>query len=107
MLPQKNRLNLKTCFNWVASGETVFGTNLKLFLKKGTNLSPRIGIATSAKVFKRAVDRNRARRLLSTAFGRVYQSLSPNINIIAMPNSGILTLNSDKITEELNKLLKL
>src|SRR5437870_2063461 len=68
MLPLSQRLNLKTDFKWVASGKKLETKYLKLFIRLGENQIPRIGIALSTKSFKKATQRNRARRVVSHAF---------------------------------------
>jgi ribonuclease P protein component len=104
MLPKSNRLNLKKDFKWVASGRKTELPSLKLFLREGSNSTPRIGIATSSKVFKEAVDRNRSRRLISKGFENLIETLPSSINIVALPKAGILDKSSDEITKELQTL---
>lgn len=106
MLPKNNRLNLKKDFKWVASGQKVESMNFKLFLRLGDNLKPRVGISLSKNVLKKAVDRNRAKRLLSTAFKNLYSSLLQNINIVALPKPGIISLKSTDIEKELEETLR-
>ncbi len=101
MLPKPNRLNLKKDFKWVASGSKQELPSLKLFFRNGNNSLPRIGIATSSKVFKEAVDRNRSRRLISKGFEDLIKELPSSINIVALPKSGILDKSSEEITKEL------
>ncbi len=104
MLPKPARLNLKTDFKWVAGGAKTELPSLKIFYKNGDNESPRIGIATSSKVFKNATDRNRSRRLISKAFEVLIKELPSSINIVALPKAGIITKSSDEIIKELSTL---
>lgn len=106
MLPKKNRLNLKTDFKWVASGKKLESKYLKLFLRTGDNQKPRIGIAVSAKSFKKATDRNRARRLTSTAIEAIYAKLPKSINILALPKASVLSVKSGDIILDLEEILK-
>ena len=100
MLPRSQRLNLKTDFKWVASGKKIETKYLTLFIKTGDNQNPRIGIATSSKVFKKANQRNRARRLVSQAFQSTYHLLPTTINIVALPKQGILEVKSAEVLDE-------
>lgn len=106
MLPLNKRLNLKKDFKWVASGKKIESKFLKLFFKTGEIQNPRIGIAVSAKVFKKATDRNRARRLASQAFQTTYYLLPPTINIVALPKAGIVSVKSADVLLDLEALLK-
>jgi ribonuclease P protein component len=104
MLPSKNRLNLKRSYTWVRSGRNWEGNSIRVFYRFGQNRSPKVGIATSGAVFKKAHDRNRARRLTSTAFQKIYSDLPSSINIVATPKASVLELTSDEIFNQLSKL---
>ncbi len=101
MLAKVNRLNLSNDFKWVASGFRIQTKFTTLFLKLGDNLHPRVGIAVSGKVFKNATQRNRARRLVSSAFESLYKSLPENINIVALPKSGVIKVKSAEVLLDL------
>lgn len=113
MLSKEKRLNLKKDFTWVASGRKTGNYLVKIYFRSGENPSeasgqvqPRVGIALSKSVFKKAVDRNRARRLVSKGFEFLYNQLPQGINIVAIPRSGVLNLNSEEFTKFLEILLK-
>lgn len=106
MLAKDSRLNLKKDFTWVASGEKTGDNLLRLFYRFGENKIPRVGIAVSAKTFKKAVDRNKARRMVSTAFERLYSKLPEKINIVAIPKEGALNVGSSQMGEALENMLK-
>lgn len=101
MLKKSHRLNLKEDFKWVASGKKLETQNLKLFIKNGENEQPRIGVAISSKNFKKATDRNRAKRLVFQAFQSILHKLPPTINIIALPKKGVLSVKSSELEKEL------
>lgn len=106
MLPKSKRLNLKKDFKWVASGKKLESKFLKLFFKIGENQTPKIGIATSGKIFKKATQRNRARRLTSQALQTIYYQLPTNINIVALPKQGLLDVKSAEVLEDLKIALE-
>lgn len=106
MLSKSKRLNLKTDFKWVATGKKIDSQYLKLFIKSGDNQTAKIGIALSGKVFTKAVERNRAKRLTSQAFQSLYDSLPKTINIVALPKQGILGVKSGDLLLELEAILK-
>ena len=113
MLPKSQRLNLKKDFKWVAAGKKLETTRpssggkyLKLFIRFGENEKPRVGVALSGKNFKKAVERNRARRIVSQAFQTLYSSLPNNINIMALPKTGVLEVKSGDVLSDLETALK-
>ena len=106
MLPKFQRLNLKKDFKWVASGRKIDTKFATLFLKTGDNNTARVGIAVSATRFKRATQRNRARRLLSQAFQSTYHLLPPTINIVALPKQGVLEVKLFEVLKDLEKALR-
>ena len=106
MLPKSSRLNLKKDFKWAVSGKVVDTKFAKLYLKVGENESPKIGIATSSKTFKKASDRNRARRLISTALEIIYSELPTSICIVTLPKRSILGVKSGDVLIELTERLK-
>lgn len=106
MLSKDKRLNLKKDFKWVASGKKLETKYLKIFVKLGDNELPRVGIAVSSKVFKKAVERNRARRLTSAAFEALYSSLPLRINILALPKAGVLNVKSGDLLLDVEERLR-
>lgn len=106
MLPKPQRLNLKKDFKWVAAGEKLETKYLRLFVKSGDNETARVGIAGSSKTFKKATDRNRARRLASSAFEALYSKLPSAANIVALPKSTIINVKSELVLLDLTATLK-
>lgn len=105
MFPKNRRVNLKKDFKWVASGSILRSTHFKLFVRIGENKEARVGVAVSGKVFKKAVDRNRAKRIVYQAFGKVYKELPPGVNIIALPNTQVLNVQSGELDREIERLI--
>ncbi len=106
MLSKDKRLNLAKDFKWVAAGRRLETKYLKLFVKSGDNQTPRVGIAVSSKVFKKAVERNRAKRLTSAAFEVLFLHLPGTINIVALPKVGVLKVKSAEVLLDLEEGLK-
>lgn len=105
MLPKKHRLNLKRSFSWVRSGSKWENDYLKLFYRYGQNSSPTLGISTSSAVFKNAHDRNRSRRIISSAVESLYPKLPGGINLLAMPKFKVLELSSVQLESQLEPFL--
>ncbi len=106
MLPKFQRLNLSKDFKWVALGKKLETKYLKLFLREGDNKTSRVGIAVSGKVFKKAHERNKARRLVSKAFGTIYTRLPDNLSIVALPKGVAVKVKSDEILLDLEEVLR-
>lgn len=108
MLPKNKRLNLKKDFKWVASGKKLETKYMRLYFRESnpsTGSGPKVGIAVSSKVFKKAVDRNRARRLVSQAFQSTIYNLPATVNILGLPKIGILGVKSDDVAKDLDSSL--
>lgn len=106
MLSKNKRLNLKTDFKWVATGKKMETRYLRLFIKAGDNVTPRIGIAVSGKSFRKAHERNRAKRLVAEAFHSAYTQLPAATNIVALPKAGILGVKSQDVLLDLEEALR-
>lgn len=62
---------------------------------------PQVGIAMKTADFKKAHDRNRARRLASAAVEKFYPYLRKGLNLVIMPKPGALKKTSEELLEEL------
>jgi ribonuclease P protein component len=102
MLSKSQRLNLKKSFNFVSSGKRVETSSMRVMMKLGENDQALIGIALTKKYFKKAVMRNRAKRLAATAIQSLYPRLNSHLNLVIMPKSQILERNVEQIINELS-----
>ena len=74
-------------------------------LAKPNNLSnPRIGLTVAKKHVKKAVQRNRIKRLSRECF-RLNQHKFDNIDVVLMVKKGIDERSNEEITQQLEKLL--
>lgn len=105
MLSKNKRLNLSTDFEWIKSGTVIQTPHFKLFSKFGDNQLARVGVAIVSKQFPKAVQRNRAKRIIFSAFEKIYETLPQNLNIIALPNKGIDKVKSEDLILEIKKAL--
>mgnify|MGYP001008508455 FL=1 len=77
--------------------------HLTLLAKVNSLGHPRLGLTVPKKVLKRAVWRNRIKRLTRESF-RHKQHVLPAIDIVVIAKSGIGQLNNAEITQLLEKL---
>jgi ribonuclease P protein component len=101
MLPKFQRLNLTKDFKFVRSGTRRETANFIIFFRSSENVNPLVGIANSSKVFKKAHDRNRARRLAAQAVQNVYPNLSNSLNLVIMPKVSVLQASVEDLEKEL------
>lgn len=100
MLSKSHRLNLKKSFTFVTAGKKRELENVKIFYRLGENEQPLVGIALTKKNFHKAHDRNRAKRLVSSAIEKVYPHLIHNLNLVIMPKVTVLQKASDELIKE-------
>jgi ribonuclease P protein component len=73
-----------------------------LLVGKDQGLKSRIGFAVAKKQLKRAVDRNKVKRLIRESF-RLHQNDLPNLDIVVMVRFKISQLNNQQIFARLDK----
>ncbi|MCK5901578.1 MAG: ribonuclease P protein component [Cocleimonas sp.] len=72
-----------------------------LLVRENDQAHPRLGLAIAKKSVKRAVDRNRIKRLLRESFRKQQHQLPP-IDIIVMCRPVAVSLTNDQIREQLS-----
>jgi ribonuclease P protein component len=77
--------------------------HLTLLARKNSLDHPRIGMAIPKKHIKRAVGRNRIRRVVREQF-RHQQHQLPAIDIVVIAKAGIADLSNEEINKVLDKL---
>ncbi len=87
----------------------VFSKNIRVsddcftfLVGKQRGKNSRIGFAVAKKQIKRAVDRNRIKRLIRESFRR-HQNELPNVDIVVMVRNNILQLNNSQFFSRLDK----
>lgn len=104
MLPKEQRINLSKEFRWMLSGVRKESPSFIIYIKEGENGFPRVGIALKKANFKKAHDRNKARRLVSASVKTLYHSLRRNINLVIMPKPEIFKRSSEELINELKSI---
>jgi len=88
-------------YKHVFSKSQRFGNKSFTVLARENDLGhPRLGLAISKKSAKRAVDRNRIKRIFRESF-RLHQHKLPNVDIIAMCKSDVLSLDKQEMHKQI------
>lgn len=106
MLPRKYRLTKRSDFQKVLENGTVFQGRLfgLAVLKKDTGEEPRIGIIVSNKISKKAVDRNRIRRLVREAVREQLARAPKGTLLVFLAKKVIVGENLENIKRETRRL---
>ncbi|HFD33338.1 MAG TPA: ribonuclease P protein component [Gammaproteobacteria bacterium] len=103
MFPREVRLLNAKQYSYVFADARRFGNqSFTLLVRLNDQSHPRLGLAIAKKSVKRAVDRNRIKRLLRESFRHKQHQLPP-IDIIAMCRPVVVQLNNEQILRQLEK----
>lgn len=108
MLSKTFRLTGKETFAKLKKeGKKIFGETLTLVYRaREDEKNSKIGIIVSLKISKRAVDRNKVKRLIREAVRRDINDLKSGIDLVFLTKRNILKLDQEGIFTEVNKLLR-
>lgn len=107
MLPRKHRLPLRTELNRVKKrGVLVQGKLFSLLVSRQFKKAQpsRFGFIISTKIHKKAVKRNRARRLLSEAISSLFPEMKDDFDAVFLAKKKIIEANSKEIKKEVKRL---
>ncbi len=105
VLPKKNKLLNKKEFSWVFNKATYKASSRHcLILARESQVGrPRVGLVIAKKHIKRAVQRNRVKRLIRESF-RYNQHQLLRIDAIVLSRNGMADLDNPAIYKMLNQL---
>lgn len=109
MLPAKNRLTKRTDFNNVYRKGAFFSEGpLSLKAAKNSLENTRVGFSIEKKFFKKAVERNKIKRLLREAFHQNLENIEKGLDIVVFykrsepdPDFKIISEMVGKITKKM------
>ncbi len=88
-LPGPFRLDSTKYKRIFAEKRSVYGRTLVMWVTRGSDAGRRAGVVVSKRTFRRAVDRNRAKRLLREAFRLSRHQMSPDMDVILIARASI------------------
>ncbi len=89
-----------------AQRRSFVGRFMVLWLRTGPEASLRLGVVTSKKVSRRAVDRNRARRVLRALFREHRAEFCGDVDVVIIARRNILGAAHDAVEAELLRLAR-
>lgn len=79
--------------------------NFAVWVQPNASAQPRLGIVAGKKAAARAVDRNRAKRLIREAFGVMFHEVGP-VDVVVQLRSDLRKLDNAAVRDELRRLLE-
>ena len=70
-------------------GQKVYGHTLTMWVAVLPDADRGVGVVVSKRIFRRAVDRNRAKRLMREAFRLMRHRLVPGVSMVLVARAGI------------------
>lgn len=107
MLLKKNRLVRRPDFEKVKTKGEKFQSNLfGLLVYPTNNESSRFGFVISTKLSKKAVERNRVKRILREQVRLLLPRIKPGFDVVFLGKKAILESNQEEIGSEIKRLFK-
>ena len=107
MLPKSHRLPLRTELRQVKKeGQLFQGRLFGLLLSPSLKAQTRFAFIISTKVHKKAVKRNRAKRLLSSVLKELWPQIKPGFNGVFLAKKPLIDATYSQIKEEMGFLFK-
>ena len=101
--PRHLRLTEAVQYQRVFAGSSRFGNKYLTVLARENQLKhPRLGMAVSKKCAKRAVDRNRIKRIIRESF-RANQTILPAVDLVVMCRPAILNIDNSDVFQNIEK----
>ncbi|HRR35242.1 MAG TPA: ribonuclease P protein component [Kiritimatiellia bacterium] len=100
-LPGPFRLDASKYARIFARKRPVYGRTLVMWVSRGTDAGRRAGVVVSKRTFRRAVDRNRAKRLLREVFRLSRHRLAPDVDVILIARAGIAGKRCQEVMRDL------
>ncbi|MGE5153857.1 MAG: ribonuclease P protein component [Bdellovibrio bacteriovorus] len=101
-LPSARRLRKPEDFRRVfARPRRLAGDGFTVLVRRGATLGPRLGLAISKRCARRAVDRNRIKRIARESFRHRLRSLPP-VDVVVLCGRDVLKLSPSRLRATLD-----
>ncbi len=106
MLPKAKRLTTELFTEIIEKGRSFHGNFLivRVIPTHSTQETSRFAVSVPKKVSKTAVGRNKLKRQVYVAIGRMEKNLKPNINVVIILKVGADKLKYKEIESEIGKV---
>ena len=88
-----------------SKGKSYVSKSLILYVLPNRSYEKRIGITTSKKIGK-AVDRNRARRVIKESYRKVLENIKPGYDLVFVARKKTTLIKSTKVLSAMKEQLK-
>jgi len=90
----------------ILEGKTIVANDFSIKILRNNFSYPRFCVIAPKKIFKKAVERNKAKRRTKEMIRKVLPQLSFNYDIIVFPKKEVLNKKFENLLEEIRELLK-
>ena len=104
LLPGPFRLDTSKYKAVFAEKRSFYGQTLTIWVARMPDAGRRAGVIVSKRNFHRAVDRNRAKRLMREAFRLCRHRLEPGVDVILIARSGIADKKCPDVMKDLERV---
>ena len=88
------------------AGKHCMGKSLILWRRQGVDARRRLGVVAAKRTFRRAVDRNRAKRLLREAFRLNRWRMNTDADVVLLARAKILKMKRQDVEKDLLNVFK-
>ena len=107
MLSRQQRITASSAFDAVfRNGRRHHGRLISIWLREGSGHGWRVGVVAAKRRFRRAVDRNRAKRVLRESFRLNRWRLGTGGDVVLVARRPILTVSRQAVDAELLMLMR-
>ena len=104
LLPGPFRLDSSKYKPVFAEKRSFYGQTLVIWVACSPDAGRRAGVIVSKRTFRRAVDRNRAKRLMREAFRLCRHRLAPGVDVILIARAGIAGKKCPDVMRDLERV---